>query len=283
MVPETLEAKSLYYNAAYLHHLGSSQPEKAEQQLRDLLQLLSEQPHRIKEDPGLYASTINNLLAFLNFRQRHAESLVLIQEAKEVYGQWGLSSENVRVQKATLRTFNIELEIYRDMRAFEGNTEFIQSTEAFVRDNRHKIPKDYLLSFWFQLASIQFMRKDYSASLHWINQLLNARYKDIRLDLQLQARMLDLMVHLEQQNLFVLRYFVDSTKRFMKKVKETQPFEEALLRFFIRIGRIPLLEYREAFRELKKELFPEEGESLVPIEIVGYIDYKAWIEERVGD
>lgn len=281
--PETLEAKSLYYNAAYLHYLGRSQPEKAEEQLRYLLQLLSEQPHRIKEDPGLYASTINNLLAFLNFRQRHAESLALIQEAKEIYGQWGLSSENVRVQKATLRTFNIELEIYRDMRAFEGNVEFIHSTETFVRDNRHKIPKDYLLSFWFQLASIQFMQKDYSASLHWINQLLNARYKDVRLDLQLQARMLNLMVHLEQQNLFVLRYFVDSTKRFMKKVKETQPFEEALLRFFIRIGRIPLLEYRDAFRELKEELFPEEGESLVPVEIVGYIDYRSWIEERVGE
>lgn len=278
--PKTLETQALYFNAAYLHHLGRQAQEEAEQQLRKLLDLLLAHPHRIKEDPGLYAGTVNNLLAYLNFRQRHAESLALIQEAKAIYGGWGIGAENVRVQKQVLRTFNIELEIYRDMRAFEDKEGFIASTEDFVRQNRHKIPKDYLLSFWFQLASIQFMRKDYSASLHWINQLLNARFGELRLDLMVQARMLNLMVHLEQRNLFVLRYFVDSTKRFMKKVKETQPYERALLRFFIRIGRLPLLEYGAAFRKLQEELFPEEGSPLVPPEISGYIDYRSWISEH---
>jgi hypothetical protein len=89
------------------------------------------------------------------------------------------------------------------------------------------------------------------------------------------------MIHLEQKNLMVLRYYVDSARRYMKKVKQVQPFEEVLLKFFIKIGRIPLLEYKEAFAGLKHQLFPENGESLVPEDVTGYIDYREWIDGKL--
>jgi hypothetical protein len=205
----------------------------------------------------------------------------LIRKAKLVYETWHVTSENRTLLKQILRTYNIELEISRDTKAFKENADFIESTEAFVKANVNKIPKEYLLSFWFQLASIHFMRRDISHSLQWTNRLLNSRSKDIRTDLQIQARMLNLMIHLEQKNLMVLRYYVDSARRYMKKVKQVQPFEEVLLKFFIKIGRIPLLEYKEAFAGLKHQLFPENGESLVPEDVTGYIDYREWIDGKL--
>ena len=68
----------------------------------------------------------------------------------------------------------------------------------------------------------------------------------------------------------------------MKKVKQVSPYENILLKFFTKIGKLPLLEYREAFRELRQKLFPINEKSLITEDILGYIDYKEWIEGKIN-
>ena len=275
----TLRAKVLHFNARYLAGLSKGENDSAVQALYELIDTLEQHPLRIKEHPHQYAGTINNCLSYLVFQKSYEEAMVLARRAKAFYAEWKVGSENKGLLKQVLRTYNVELEIYRDTRKFESDPETLTTIETFVETYTHKMPPSYRLSFWFQLANIHFLRKDFSRSLHWLNQLLNARNKGVRTDLQVQARMLNLMVHTEQQNLFVLRYFVDSTRRFMKKQREVQPFERILLSFFAKLGRIPVGEYRAAFRELQGQLFPERGEALVPGHL-DYIDYGEWIGGR---
>jgi hypothetical protein len=276
----TLEAKVIHYNITYLRLLQQDKQTEAEQKLFELIGLLERHPDRLRDEPGLYVSSINNLLSFLVFTKKYSRAIELIQKAKFVYDSWSITSENRSLLRQIIRTYNIELEIHRDLKSYDRQANFIESTESFVNANTHKMPREYLVSFWFQLATIHFMRKDFRRSLYWINQLLNARFKGIRNDLIVQTQLLNLIVHLEQQNLFVLRYFVDSTRRYMKKVKDIQPYENILLKFFIRIAKVPLFEYKEAFVELKEALFPENRPSLIPDDAQGYIDYSAWINEK---
>lgn len=278
----TLEAKVLHYNANYLKYLQKGENEEAERTLRTLVELLEDKEQQIEENPDLYVSSVNNLLSFLVFTRQTGEALRYIQKAKDLYDSWAITSGNHTLLKQILRTLNIELEIYRDEKMFNEQLGFIESTETLVTANKNKMPKEYLLSFWFQFASIHFMRGDFSRSQQWINQVLNEKFDDLRTDLQVQVRMLNLMVHLEQQNLMVLRYYVDSTRRYLKKVKEVQPFEKILIRFFIKIGHLPLLEYRIAFLELKEQLFPKENDPLIPQDILGYIDYREWIDGKLN-
>ena len=258
----------LHYNSAYLWHLQRKNYPKAENAMYDLLALFEMQPHRMQEDSGLYGSSVNNLVSYLVFRKKHTEALTLITKAKMTYEQWSITSENKTLLKQILRTYNIELELYRDTKTYDEHLEFIDATEAFITANKHKMPKEYLLSFWFQLANIHFMRKDFDRSLQWINQLLNAKFQGIERALLVHARMLNLMVHLEQQNLFVLRYFVDSTRRFIRKIKQLDEHEKILLSFFSRISNTSPLEYKDRFAELYRRLFPIDAEPLLPAEAV---------------
>lgn len=277
----SLEAKVLFYNTSYLRCLEKGDGQKAEKELRTLIALLESSEDRLKEEPGLYVSSINNLVSFYVFNKNYKDAILLIQKAKKTYQGWKVTSENRTLLKQIMRTYNIELEIYRSTKKFVDQDSFIGKTEIFVTANANKIPKDYLASFQFQLASIHFMKNDLSRSLHWINLFLNSKSKSVRPDLRKQILLLNLMVHLEQKNLMVLGYFVGSAKRFMKKVKELQPYEEILLRFFVKIGKVPLLEYKVAFIRLKEELFPKDSEPIVPAEAAGYIDYRAWIERQL--
>ena len=278
---KTLEAKVLHYNSAYLWHLQQRDFQKAENAMYDLLALFESQPHRMQEDSGLYASSVNNLVSYLVFRKKNTEALALIAKAKLTYEQWAITSENKTLLKQILRTYNIELELYRNTKAFNEHLGFINNTEAFIAANKHKMPKEYMLSFWFQLANIHFMRKDFDRSLQWINQLLNTKFKEGETALLIHTRMLNIMVHLEQQNLFVLRYFVDSTRRFIRKVRQLEKYEKTLLDFFAHISNAPPLEYKDKFAALYARLLPEGKESLLSAEALNYIDYKEWIEGRL--
>lgn len=278
---QTLEAKVLYYNTSYLTLLRNGLHDKAEQSLMDLLSLLEKFPHRIQEDPALYISSSNNLVSYFVFSKQYNKAIALINRSRAMYEKAMQQHEKKSLLKQILRTYNIELEIYRDKKEFEKNLPFIRHIESFISRHVAKIPTDYLLSFWFQLANIHFMRKDFDQSLKWINQILNTRMQNVRTDLQVHARMMNLLIHLEQDNLFVLRYFVDSTRRFLKKVKQVQPFEQTLLAFFSKIGQTPKFEQKDRFRELQQQLFLINTEQ-VPTDVLDYIDYKGWIEGKLS-
>lgn len=277
---QTLEAKILYYNTAYLTSLRNGFLDKAEKSLTELLGLLEKFPHRIQEDPAIYISSANNLVSFLVFSKQYDKAIALINRSRALYENAIQQYEKKSLLKQLLRTYNIELEIYRDTKAFEKHLPFIKNVETFISRHATKIPLDYLVSFWFQLANIHFMRKDLDWSLKWVNQVMNTRLGNIRTDLQVHTRMLNLMIHLEEDNLFVLRYFVDSTRRFLKKIKELQPFEQLLLDFFSKMGQTPKFEHKRKYKELHQQLFSNEGK--IPSEVLDYIDYKSWIEGKMN-
>lgn len=277
---QTLESKVLFYNTSYLTSLRNGLQDKAEQSLIDLLNLLEKFPHRIKEDPAIYISSSNNLVSYLVFSKQYDKAIALINRSRSLYENVMQQNEKKSLLKQILRTYNVELEIYRDKKAFKENLSFIKHIESFISRHTAKIPTDYLVSFWFQLANIHFMRRDFDQSLKWINQILNTRMQNVRTDLQVHARLLNLMIHLEQDNLFVLHYFVDSTRRFLKKVKQIQPFEQTLLSFFSKIGQTPGFEHKNRFRELQQQLFPSNADQ-VPAETLDYIDYKSWIKAKL--
>ena len=116
----TLEAKVLYYNTAYLGHLEKGDSRKAEKELKTLIALLESSVVGLNEEPGLYVSSINNLVSFYVFNKNYEEAILLIQKAKKMYQSWKVTSENRTLLKQIMRTYNIELEIYRNTKEFEN-------------------------------------------------------------------------------------------------------------------------------------------------------------------
>ncbi len=277
---QSLEAKVLFFNTSYVHYLQKNEQEKAVAALQELVDYMGHFPERLQEDPAMYISTVNNLVSYFVFNKQIERALGLLRRSKKFYYDLKLRGEKKSLLKQILRSYNIELEIYRGNNLFHENMGFVLEIEEFVLANQTKMPRDYLLSFWFQFAYIHFMEKEYSKSMKWINLILNGKFKSIRTDLQVQARMLNLMIHLEQRNYFVMRYFVDSTRRFLKKTKTVQPFEKTLLQFFSKMGKATISEWKDRFRELERQLFPQ-NEAVKGNEILGgYIDYRSWIKRN---
>lgn len=242
--PMSLDSKVSWYNAKYLYNLQNGEPELAKNTLADLLIYLESEEQIIFEKAGLFISTANNLIGFLIYTKQIDEALQRIAKTKRFYKKWSAKKRNKTLLKQILRVYNNELEIYRVHSNQAKFSKEIADIQAFVQSKEKNTPALYLASFWFQFASIAFDQKDYKSALKWINQFLNRTSKNVRIDLQIQIRILNLFIHLHQKNFFVLRYFVENVKRFIKSVRPLNNNEKDLFRFFHIAARSPIAELK---------------------------------------
>jgi hypothetical protein len=277
-LPPTLHSKVLRYHIQYRDAIRSGKNKEAGKSLNKLIDELERQPHRLKEDVAIYLTSLNNLISYLVFNGEIEEALQMVKKAKTFYHDSLQFSKNKASFRLILRTYNIELETYRDTESLEEAVALIKDIVTLVQSHRGKAPEAYLLSLWFQFAYIYFLRKEFKDALHWINEILNCSFTDKRKDLHLQAHLLNLMVHFELKNFFVMRYFVISTKRFFNRNTALLPYHRKVISFFIKISGAPESEHRLLFKKLGDELLS--GAGMIPESELDYINWKKWIADK---
>lgn len=275
----SLQARILKTNVDFLELLKQGQLKEAELLLASLVDELEQFPKHLENDPSIWPANLNNLLGLLLFAKRRDRALALIQKAKAFYAS--LPQVDTPTIRLILRTYNIELELYRDQRDLEAAQSAIEDIQGFLHNQKGNVPPTYLLSFWFQFANLFFMERDFDQSLHWINQVLNHKFKTERLDLQRYIRWLNLMVHLELENFFVLRYYVGSMRRFLRKQGALVQYEQILLRFFTLFGTLGESDVKAAFQHLLAQL-EGERETLQSQRVLDYVPFLDWARARAG-
>ena len=276
----TLQAKVLLHHIDFARFTMSNDLPAAQATITELIGLMEEHPERIKEDPTAYLTALNNQLGILMFQKRMEDIPATIAKIKSVPQRFNLRYESQVTIKKLLRTFNIELEIYRDAGDTEKGVALIDEILAFLEKHRHSVPENYVISFYYQFAYIYFLDENYSKSLHWLNRILGENWDKVRQDIQSYARFLNLVIHFELENIMVLKYAVDSTRRFLKKKRKLEDFEQILLRFFSKISLAGEGDYPYLFLELEKQLFTP-GKEKMGAGALDYLDFKTWIDGKI--
>jgi hypothetical protein len=278
--PLSLSAYVLSFHIQYREAIQQGKNDIARASLLELISMLEKQPYRIEEEPTVYLSTINNLLSFLVFTKNTGEALSLLPKVKSFFMRIDGPKKNKSNFRLILRTYNIELEIYRDTESLDKAVKLIGEIQELLAEHGDKTPRSYLISLWFQFAYIFFLRRDFKSSLHWINEILNSSFAEKRQDLHFQAHLLNLMVHLELRNFFVMRYFVENTKRFYKKNQELRPHHKIILDFFNKAGNQPESHHKGLFEQLHIDMFSIQ--SLMPKNELDYINWDKWISGKIS-
>ncbi|WP_299213348.1 hypothetical protein [uncultured Aquimarina sp.] len=269
-----IQNKTLKTLHIYRKQLAAKNYEKAKHTIEKLIKEWEQNPELLKEYFTTYFSVYNNYLGYLVFKKLHKEAFVRIlllkQKAKEI------TTSSASLIKETLRLYNIELEIHRNLKDLHNTQEVIENIQDFISNNKTMIPANYWLSFRFQFANIYFQKKDYKKALHWINDILNYQTKKDRKDLITYAYWLNLLVHYELQNEFTLRYLIDAIKKHIKKQRNIDSYEKLLLKFLSKTVEYPEKEKKKAFDQLSEQL----REDPIPKYIMGYIDFNDWINHK---
>jgi len=276
----SFSALTFYYHIQYICNTFGGDAEVGLQQISELIEAFEERSHLIRENPDSYVTALNNKMgALLHMKRPKEEALELLYKIREVPEKYKLKQDNYTI-KIFLKTYNVELELYRDMKNWGEGKRLIGEIQSFLDNNLRFISDGYLISFYYQFAYIHFKSGEFSKSLKNLNEIINSLQSDERLDIQAYARFLLLIIHYELGNIIVLRYAVDATRRFLKKSRKLHDFETKLLKFFSKLSTSPAFNHKELFTRLRGSLF-EGVEENQKAHIQDYLDFEDWLEGRV--
>ncbi len=276
-----IRAVILHYHIQYVWTMINGNPEKAARDLDKLIELLEKRPERIRDEPNAYMTALGNKIGMLLQTRQLEEVPKLIRKIRNVPTDFNIKNRQKINLTLLLRTYNIELELYRDTGQYDKGIALIGEAKALIKKEHKHISEEYILQFYYQFAYIYFMQKDYATALDWLNKMVNESFEGSRQDLQIYARLLILMIHLELDNIIVLKYSMAAYRRFLKKRRQLETFEKILLKFFSKICMAFPYEYPTLFRQLYADLFDGEEEILTSNHL-DYLDFRVWIEGHWG-
>ncbi|OGU36399.1 MAG: hypothetical protein A2068_00215 [Ignavibacteria bacterium GWB2_35_6b] len=276
---KTLQSKILFYHLKYSFAIAQNKSEEALTNLTRLIKLIEKHPARITDDPHSYITALNNKIGMLLNLKNYNEIPELLFKVRNVPQKYKLKDESKITFKLLLRTYNVELEMYRDTENIKKGIELIDEVKDFVTKNNDSISPDYKSLLFYQFAYIYFMNKNYGESLKWINKIIGGVIGKGREDIESYARFLNLIIHYELNNVYVLRYAVEATRRFLKKKRDLKEFEKILLKFFSRLSTCQSEKHKELFSNLNMELFSGITADQ-KANILDYLNFEKWIESK---
>ena len=181
--------------------------------------------------------------------------------------------------KLMIRSYNVELEAYRDSGQIERGINLIPTVRSFLDQKGDFVPNEYYILFHYQFAYLFFMSSKFKNALRDINAVLNHRYLSERADIVGYAQFLNLIIHYELGNITVLKYAVNTSRRFLKKRGKLMEFERVLLKLFSNISTRPESHHKDLFKKTFDKLFTAPG--LISDSQLDYLDFNYWIGSKL--
>ena len=241
----TFRGERLYYRIRGILAYAANDYAEFYRLNRTLIALLESRPAWLREDLEDYLAALNNFIIACGHLRRYDEIEACLTKYDDLQEVSRDDSYKIfRQQYATRFRLLISQGKFDEGRA--------ALEHHFADPNSERIERS---GFYFQYFYLYFGSGDYPQALHWLNEWLNLPRSIERQDLQSLARVLNLVVHYEMDNLFLLDSLVRSTARFLDRKEVATEFERTVTNFFRRLLRLPPgTERRKAFATLRTAL-----------------------------
>jgi hypothetical protein len=164
---------------------------------------------------------------------------------------------------------------------FKSVKDTINNIVERLNKNRGKLDSNYEILIYNLIAKTCVNFGEYKEANLYLNILLNLPQLSVRKDIELYARMLNLLVHYELGNYDLLEYLIKSTYRFLINMKNVFGFEKAVINFLRKLSSVntdkQLLENLEL---LKSEMQMLQNNPLEKNAML-YFDFPSWIDKKI--
>jgi len=195
--------------------------------------------------------------------------------------RYGLKNNHNIALKAMLHSYNVELEMCRDTNQISRGIQVATDAKKYLENTSLIIPQSYHILILYQTAYLYYLNDEFDKSLPFLNDIFSFKAPENRQDIQAYAHLLFLIIHFELKNITLLRYAVESCRRFLKKKRELHSFEKKLLSVFSRLSTISRSEYHYQFIILKETLFEGMSEN-EKLNVLDYLNFENWIERNLN-
>ena len=289
----TFKAKIIYNYCWGGFYYCTGNWQKVLEVVKRRFELLESRKELISDSPHQYINILGNKLGLLvNLSTMQGTSLeegktqfFKIVKTMNKFGRlWrsvtGLSEIEIRVFANT--TIH-ELGFYVSRGEFKKAIHFSKKAERKMDSLSQNIGRASELAYLYYTTYAYFGAGEYRRALRYINYILNNNYLEIREDLQCFTRILNLMIHYELGNIFVLESAVLHAKRFLKQKGHFFAYEKCLLAFFRKAAMMKLDTRKAEGKALLslKNIMQSVSDNKYATNIDEYYHFMWWIESKL--
>lgn len=276
--PTGYEERIYYYLTYGLCYFCLRDVEKSYKYTQECLKLIKSRPERITEDADAYITVLNSVIFYGSVLCKIGEAEQAFTQLREVLLPLPSKQHKIFVAYDNMMALYLTAGLFR-----EGLT-YADMAREQLRYFEHRLFASNKVSLYHDMFYIYFGCRKYEDSLEWLNKLLNETTLGVREDIQVTARLTNLILHYELGNFDLLPYLLRRTYSFLLKRKRLHKLEKLLLQFIGKLLHINPRVKKEItglFSEIKsalEKLMRDPDEAMVLIE---YFDYVSWLESKI--
>jgi predicted house-cleaning noncanonical NTP pyrophosphatase (MazG superfamily) len=269
------KGKIFYYRSRSLYAYYARNNEDFYEKNKILLRLMEDFAEYLQEEVAEHISVLSNIVLSCSTLKKYDEA-------------------NENIEKFRLiqpRTQDDKLKIHRQY--YQAKLQWCISTINYdiglAVMAKHLIDKqkfenqDYINSgFYYAFFCISFGAAKYDLALENLNEWLGAGKTQDRQDLQIMARLLNLILHYEMGNTYLLDSLLRSTSYYINKHSKIEGFERLLMRFIREAQQSSSkAELVQISMEIKQE-FKQLAQDSTQSAFTQYFDFIAWIDSKIS-
>ncbi|MDZ4664738.1 MAG: hypothetical protein SGJ15_07670 [Bacteroidota bacterium] len=236
-----------------------------------------------EEYPKMYIGLNGFLARYLAINANLKKAKIAIDHLRSIKDDKCFQTQDLQNTIFTRLTV-YDLIFYNYSGQYEKAEVLFPEIEANLEKNRNDYEGHELTTINFLMFVTYFARKNYNKALKCINELNNSNFEESRQDLYRYAKLCNLIIHYELNNIDYLIYSYKSTQRFFKLIDYPFDFESTFLNYF---KNIAISKKRSAnkkmifgeFRAQLEEIFKD------PYQMIAseYFDLIAWIDSHLNE
>lgn len=250
----SFEATNYYHLLNYHYAYGVRDYEKANFHLHALIDLLENNPFLIEEDQDRYLNHLNNYLNTCLPLNKLEEFPRVLEKMRSV------SAKSFKIKALIFNNgYYLEMLYHLIRQEYQAVIQMVPKIELGLKEYAANITKSRKLTFSYNISIAYFLEKDYYNALAWINRILNEPKLEERQDIQSLARIFQLVIHFELNNLEFVESLILSANRYLIKKDKRHSAEFLIIKHLKEALYANKIERRTIFQQLAADLQIEKG------------------------
>jgi hypothetical protein len=240
----------------------------------------------LQSKPEPFVDRVNNHwrdvlmhLILTSIRQKDSEKLLEYLHLLELHTY---DSQTEKINVFLVESY-LSVNLILTEKRWDKINELMESIEKGLALYKGKIEAGLELILYDVIIKMFMGASDYKGSIKYMNFLLNHPFISVRRDIEYNARLLNLIIHYELQNLDYLEYLILSTYRFLYKRKKIYKLETYVMNFIKRLSKVSSeIELKDNFHHLQKDLrsiYRQPHEKNIFL----HFDYLEWVNKKIKE
>lgn len=232
----SFEIKMYYHLTHSMYHIISRDWGKRAFHLKAILDYFEQNTYLLNDTQyqERYLSFLNN---YINYCYTHGKEKELMEQI-QILEKWKVKSRRLQIQIEQYLFYGKMLYAFKRKR-FDEMVNMSTDLKALLKKYESNLTLNRRLTFQIHMAIAYLLEKDFDAAETEVNEIINQPKFETRTDIQMLARIMRIILYIEQDASNIAEYEIIAATRYLKKSRSNNPTEKKILSHLRKLATSP--------------------------------------------